>query len=372
MSDVAKRKGELVARALIGSWRKQPPPLELTPIELEEVAPLLYGSGAAGLAWKRLKSSQLKEHPSATVLHQGYRLLWLESVIQEQRIAKVFRVLRGASVEPILAKGWSAARVYPDSALRPHGDIDLLVRPSEFQRALDAARAPELLACSVDLHARFFELDDRAEEELFARSVELTLESEAVRVLSAEDQLALLAIHLLKHGAWRPLWLCDIAAAIEYRAPQFAWDICLGKSEKRARWIMTAIGLARLLLNADVSSAPISPDSIRVPKWLVDSVLREWATPFPSSQPPLNHSAPLATYFRQPSGMFKALRERWPNPILATVSINGDFNDLPRLPYQVGNCALRAGQFLWELPTRFRNSVSSASVSGEESGFPVH
>jgi hypothetical protein len=36
----------------------------------------------------------------------------------------------------------------------------------------------------------------------------------------------------------------------------------------------------------------------------------------------------------------------WPNSIEATVGVNGPFNEMPRLPFQVGNCAVRAFNFL--------------------------
>ena len=352
MSSPRKRKGELVARALSGSWRQQPPPLGVTLGELDEVTPLLYGSGAAGLGWQVVKSSNV-ESPSSEILHQAYRLLSLQAALNEQKIARVFRLLREASVEAVVAKGWAAARSYPEAALRPYGDIDLLV--SDYDRARDVLKAPELNDCSVDLHQRFTELEDRTTDDLFSRSILLTLDGEPVRVLGAEDQLALIAIHLLKHGAWRPLWLCDVAAAIEHRSPHFAWDICLGRNGKKAGWITAAIGLANRLLDADIDSVPVVSQAKRIPAWLSDNVLKQWATPYPVNQPPMSYSAPLAAYLRQPSGMIRALRERWPNPILATVSVNGEFNDLPRLPYQVGNCALRAGQFLSQLPQRLRN-----------------
>ena len=354
LSNSRKRKGELVAKALAGSWRRNPLPLDLSSAELDEVTPLLCGSGAAGLGWCRIRESALRTESSAAVLQQAYRLLSLQSAIHEQKIAKVFRLLRAVSVEAILAKGWAAARSYPDGALRPYGDIDLLVRPSDFEKAHQILSASDANDCWVDLHAKFSELEDRDIEDLFKRSLVQTVEGEPVRILSGEDQLALLAIHLLKHGAWRPLWLCDVAVAVEFRAPSFAWDVCLGKSVKKAGWITSAIGLAHRLLGADIASVPVAAYATRIPSWLADSVLKQWSAPFAVNQPPLSYAAPISTYLRQPSGMLKALRERWPNPILATVSVNGEFNELPRLPYQVGNCALRASQFLSQLTARLK------------------
>jgi hypothetical protein len=340
------RKGRLVATALSGSWREASGKVELSPSDLDEVTPLLYGSGAAALGWWRLRSTHLAGTVSGEVLHQAYRLQALQSAIHEQRIEKLFRLLRQASVTAIVAKGWSAARLYPDSALRPYGDIDLLVHPSDLAVAEDVLSSPEAKDCWVDLHQAFDEIDDRDLDQLFGRSVLVSLNNEIIRVLSSEDHLALLCVHMLKHGAWRPLWLCDIGAAIESLSSDFAWDICLGTNERKAGWISSALGLANRLLQADISSAPIAGEARSLPSWLEENVLKQWSTPFAINQPPMNHTAPMASYLKNPSGVVRALKERWPNPILATISINGEFNDFPRFPYQLGNCVMRAAKFV--------------------------
>ena len=318
------------------------------------MTPLLYGSGAAALGWWRLRSTSLEETASGEVLHQAYRLQALQSVIHEQKVEKLFRLLKQAAVEAVVAKGWAAARLYPDSALRPYGDIDILVEPTKLAAAEDVLNSPEAADCWVDLHKSFSEIDDRTTDHIFSRSVLVSLNGEDIRVLSAEDHLALLSVHLLKHGAWRPLWLCDVGAIIESLPSTFAWDICLGKNRTRASWIKSAVSLAHRLLRADIASVPSGVATRELPAWLEQSVLNQWATPFAINQPPMNHSAPMANYLRKPNGFVEAIRQRWPNPILATVSVNGEFNDLPRLPYQVGNCVMRAAQFLVEIPTRLR------------------
>ncbi|HEY7783338.1 MAG TPA: nucleotidyltransferase family protein [Pyrinomonadaceae bacterium] len=341
------RKGQLVATALSGSWRAtQLSPVGLSACHLDEVAPLLYGSGAAALGWWRLRSTDLAQTESGEVLHQAYRLQALQSAIHEQKIEKLFRLLRQASVNAIVAKGWSAARLYPDSALRPYGDIDILVHPSDFTTAEDVLKSPEARDCWVDLHHSFEEIDERKVEQLFSRSTLISLNQEMIRVLSAEDHLALLCVHMLKHGAWRPLWLCDIGAAVESLSPEFAWDVCLGTNARRANWITSALGLARRLLQADISLTPLATEAMSLPTWLEENVLKQWAAPFAINQPPMNHTAPMITYLRNPSGVVRALKERWPNPILATISINGELNDFPRFPYQIGNCVMRAARFL--------------------------
>ncbi|HXD31038.1 MAG TPA: nucleotidyltransferase family protein [Pyrinomonadaceae bacterium] len=356
-----KTRGHLVSSILTGSWRDSDfPPLELSELQLDEVTPLLYGSGAGALGWWRLRSSHLGKTASTELLHQAYRLLTLQSAIHEEKIAKVFKLLRESSIEPILIKGRAAAELYPDRALRPYGDIDLLVRPSQFQVALEILAQPGAKDCWVDLHKDLDELDDRSLDKLFERSRLLSVKGEKIRVLSLEDHLALLAIHLLKHGAWRPLWLCDVGAAIESLPADFDWSVCLGENSKRVGWIKTAISLSQNLLGARVENLP-SDIPVLLPTWLVESVLRHWEQPFAINQPPMSHPLPIFTALRKPGMFVEALRQRWPNPILATTSVNGKFNNVPRLPYQLGNCLIRTGRLLLNLPRVFSSRKGSLS-----------
>jgi hypothetical protein len=137
----AARKGSLVAEVLAGAWRASAPPsLQISERELDEVTPLLYDSGTAALGWRRVSKTQLRASSSAEVLHQAYRLQSLQSEIHEQKITKVFRLLRQAQVEAILGKGWATARMYAEKALRPYGDIDICVRPEHFKLAEETLR----------------------------------------------------------------------------------------------------------------------------------------------------------------------------------------------------------------------------------------
>ena len=64
----------MVARILAGAWRTSPPPLDLSRAALVAAAPLLVASGAAGLAWWRLRGSPLAEAAEEAGLRQAYRL----------------------------------------------------------------------------------------------------------------------------------------------------------------------------------------------------------------------------------------------------------------------------------------------------------
>jgi Uncharacterised nucleotidyltransferase len=346
MTGTSRAQGELVARALRGAWRaKDLPPFDLSEAELDQITPLLMGSGAAALGWRVVDRSPLRESSSGELLHQAYRLQSLQSEIQQQKIEKAFRLLREAALEAILAKGWAAAGLYPHRTLRPYGDIDICVRSRDHQAVSELFNSPEGQDCWIDLHRQFSEIGNRTVEELFSRSNVQRVGQEEVRVLGDEDHFALLCIHLLKHGAWRPLWLCDVAAAMESPSPHFDWELCLGRDIIRASWIQSACGLAQRLLGASTDNLPPNMQTLAVPEWLADTVVHQWSNPFARYQAPMNHPVPMADAWRRPSSLIDGLRQRWPNPIMATISVHGRLNDLPRLPYQLANCFTRAVRF---------------------------
>lgn len=347
-------RGRLVALALAGAWRRSPTAPEISAEELVEVTPLLLGSGAGALGWWRVRHSDLRSSSAALELQQAYRLCTLHAAIHEREIEQVFVLLRSAGVEPILVKGWAIARVYPEAGLRPYGDIDLCVRPEQYLTARGVLESPRGRGYWVDLHEGLVKLDDRDLDDVYARSQLVKLGEVDVRVLGPEDHLRVLCVHLLRHGAWRPLWLCDIAAAVEFRPADFDWDRCLSSNSRRADWVACSIGLAHQLLGAQVDDTPVAWRAKHLPTWLIPNVLEQWETPYPMCQAPMRYPEPMATYVRHPNGAFQALRKRWPNAIEATVSVEGPLNELPRLPFQLAHCFSRAARFLTHLPALLR------------------
>jgi hypothetical protein len=337
---------------LAGSWRRFPPTLDCSAAELEEITPLLLKSGAAALAWRRVCRSELQGVPAADDLHQAYRLNTLHNIIKERIIERAFTLLRSIEVEPILVKGWAAARLYPEQGLRPYGDIDLCVRPEQFAEAETALKTLPNIQYEVDLHCGFAKFGGGSVEAIYARSRLVRLGETEVRVLSAEDHLRFLSIHMLREGAWRPLWLCDIAVAIESRSTDFDWDHCLTENRRLAEWVICALRLAQQLLDADLSHTPAAQQTKQLPRWLVPTILKEWESQFPSMSE--RHRAPLGGYLHHPAGILKGLRHRWPNPIEATIDMRAPFNGLPRLPLQFGNCVTRTAKFAARLPKLLR------------------
>lgn len=342
------RRGSRVAEVLAGTWRDAPPPL-LSRGALAEVTPLLLKSGAGGLGWWRVRHSDVRGTRAAFRLRQAYRLHSLQAALHERQIERSVALLRSASVDPLLGKGWAAARLYPVPGLRPYGDIDLYVPAAQHSCARETLTAPRDEAYPVDLHRGFHELDDRRAEDLYGRSRSVEIGRTEVRTFGPEDHLRLLSLHLLRHGAWRPLWLCDIAAALESRTPEFDWDYLRRGSRRRSHWVACVLELAHRLLGARLDDVPAIWRR-DLPRWLVPSVLRQWG----SVETPHGCRTAMASYLRRPAGVLEALRVRWPNAIEATVAVGGPFNDLPRMPFQVAECLARTARFVARLPRELR------------------
>ena len=351
-----KSVGRLLAAFLSGAWRDTLPEVLISGEELSEIAPLLMGSGAGALAWWRIHRSGLSVSPAGAELQEAYRLHTLHALLYKQKIKRAFSILRAASVEPILIKGWANARLYPETGLRPYGDVDLCVSPDDYEAAAELLLArPEGRECTVDLHKALGRLDGRSWDEFYARSIVVNLDDVSVRILSPEDHLHILCVHMLEDGAWRPIQLCDIAAATEAIDSSFDWSVCLGKDTKRAKWVACAIGLAHSILGARINDCPIEVRKARMPRWLVPTLLHHWERPCLE-----DHRPPelIMKTLRRPSRVPKALALRWPDPIGATIRLRGSFNQCPRLPFQIGDYVIKNGKFLMRLPRLIKSAIT--------------
>lgn len=262
-------------------------------------------------------------------------------MLHEHAVGRSFALMRAQGVAPVLGKGWAAARLYPDPALRPYGDVDLYVRAEQYAVALKAAATPDA-DCPIDLHSGFAELDDRTPGQIEEKSVSAEADGTSVRMFGPEDHLRLLCLHALRHGMLRPVWLCDVAAAVEGRAASFDWDRFLWGDARRTRWAVAALGLAHRVLGARLDGTPIARPARRIPRWMSAAVRAEWASPRPTQ----GARMPMGATMRRPRAVLKALGTRWPNAIEATVGMGGSFDAWPRLPIQVAECARRSVRFI--------------------------
>lgn len=341
----AKSAPLLLAAALTGSWRASPPGPELSCEELARVVPLLVGSGAAALACWKARGSPLHDCEAAQTLKQAYHTQALRSALQEWEVEHVFALLRSAGVEPVLLKGRAAAELYPERGLRPPGDIDLCVRPEQLEAARAALWGPGRLGTAVvDLKHDGDALSGAGGwDALYARTRLSNLNGTKVRVLGREDQLRFLCLHLLRHSAYRPVWLCDVAAAFESAPTDFDWEIALGDDALKRGWVVCVIDLARRLLGARRADVPEELKAARAPAWLVAEVLRQWERPTTADRLPRE---PMAASLRRPWRIPSAMFGRWPDPVRAFVGLRLPFDERARLPRQFKFYAVRSAAFL--------------------------
>lgn len=359
----------LVAGILTGAWRVSPPPCDLTLAEIERVTPLLTMSGGTGLGWRRVK--EMPVAAEAATLRGSAQLLALEERVNQIALSEVCALLNSAGVTPMIFKGWAAARSYPESWVRPYGDFDLLVRETDLAKARSALSAAATRSgsnddfampfgprghCSVDLHHRLDSYYAADTEALFARARSAAVAGGTLLMPSPEDHLRLCAIHMFRHGAWRPLWLCDVAAMSEAAGGDFDWGLCLGNRPAAAAWTAAAVVLAHRLLGAHCDHLPPRVRNQSIPGWLEATVLRHWQNPHGG------HFVPASAFrWRDPAA---SLKGRWADPITATIWSGGFPSSGPRLPWKVAHCLMAIGRGVkrrvrrsgrrpsWRLPRR--------------------
>ncbi len=196
---------------------------------------------------------------------------------------------------------------------------------------------------AVDVHAGVADLDDRTYEGLQARTQLVPLGRQSIRVLGPEDQLRHLALHLMRHGAWRPLWLCDLAVLLEQLPASFDWDYCVSGRPYLRDWVVAALGLAGRLLDANVQ--PVGPlRGAFNARWLADTVLHLWSRGSDANDAVVD---PIMSSLGSWQALRRAIRQRWPNPIRAALKLRlSPFGRWPAPLVQATAFASRGWQFL--------------------------
>lgn len=335
-----------MASVLRQSWRSTPPVFSGTDSDLDVAVPILTATGAASLAWWRLRQSFRSATRFDEDLKDAFRTHSLQAALHERAIRTVLAELSASGVDSLLVKGWSVARTYAEPALRPYGDIDLCV--TDLDAARTALAGDAMLQHNVDLHEGGQHLIDVPFDAVIAASRTVDLDGVKVRIPSPEHHLRILCLHLLYHGAWRPLWLCDIGASMELVGEDFDWAVFLGTDSVRAGWMTSTLRLAESVLGADLSRAPAAVRNATLPGWLERSVLREWSR----SHRWTSARTLGASIARRPwAAPFEIVR-RWPDPIRASVAFGAPFDRGWRTPYQLRYSL-----------TRFRNVASQLRES---------
>jgi hypothetical protein len=404
----AQDAGVNVARLLSGAWRENPAPSSefqvsssrnqqqsphLSEPELNEITPLLCGLGAGALAWHKIRNTPLANTASGEELHEVYRRQRLSALLHERDLFEVLTLFRAEGIDAVLVKGWAIARRYPDPALRSYGDLDFCVAPAQFAKAQAVLKRVQTLEGPfVDLHSGFGKIGVGKQlrskptadwDELYARSQIVYLDKPTaeskfqvpdcrfqipdskdqsptkdqtgfpVRILGDEDHLRILCLHLLRSGARRPVWLCDVALIIDRLrswdfdlCSSFDWEVCLGRNPVHAEWVGIAVRLAHELLGVDISHTPFA--GLELPSWLAPAVLKQWSAV--GGQWPVEKQRPSR---KQSPRALRTLLARWDNPIRAVAAVGGQFDERSRLRYRLAELIARTP----EVPDHLRRLI---------------
>jgi Uncharacterised nucleotidyltransferase len=324
-------RGQRIATLLEGAWRAAPPPLALPAAQLASIVPKLVGTGTGGLAWWKTRGLDPQCVPALDTLAACHRLHCLEAFMLEVRLHEVVQTLRhNDGIEPLLAKGWAVARLYPAPGLRPYGDFDLHIEKQRLSGRL-YTEDYQPMASWLDLHQDLPEMPDRSFTEAFRRAELVPLRSTVIRVLGPEDHLRLLCLHFVRHGGWRPLWLCDIAALAESLPPGFDGDYFWSGEPRYGLWVRAVLGLAQRLLGARLPDK-LAGGTDEGCAWLQTAVLQTWGSRAIGDSL-TRDQRPFRSHLLRPWGLWRAVRCRLPNAIEASFHLEQRADELPRLAW---------------------------------------
>jgi hypothetical protein len=168
-----------------------------------------------------------------------------KSLMLSRELIRIVNELSAAGIEVMPYKGLALAEaLYGDIALRQSGDIDLLIRavdlarvrealtnlgftqqlrwsPAEersylksgYECVFDGAAGRNLLEVQWAIQPRFYAVDFDMEQ-LFRRSVVVSVAGRPTKTPSLEDLFIILSLHAAKHVWGRLIWICDLARII--------------------------------------------------------------------------------------------------------------------------------------------------------------
>lgn len=256
----------LVGQALGGSAPASLP--ILTADEWARFSELATAHRVQPLAYQALKAGAATVPPDVmSRLQAEAQRCWIHSTMLAQELARISRLLGGEGIPLAAMKGPAlAAQVYESVTARTMGDLDILVRPSDFARAralLEAggfvweetvAALPLFYQALYARQARHFtfrhrrlgyplEVHVRASsgpayfpipvEELLADAQPVSVAGVDVPTLSLRHHFLFVAAHGAKHGWWRLQWVADFAA-FSQRCPAWFHEASVGDGLARA------------------------------------------------------------------------------------------------------------------------------------------
>lgn len=232
------------------------------------------------------KLTHVETSPLAKLCQIQYRKVWIHNELQLQRTKIILSELVKDGIRPILLKGAALLyQYYVDAGIRFMSDVDLLVKPSEYKRAVEIVlefgfqpRTIHFPAVSLeftkgvsfyhprwknflDLHCRLFNcwIQESITEEYFnaAQSIELEASGKSIHCLTLcpTDQF----FHVCSHGqiAGEHLhfrWVADALTIIENEKNLFDWKRLVHIAEQQgvSRFTWLALDYLKQVWDIDI------------------------------------------------------------------------------------------------------------------------
>ncbi len=258
LEPAAQTAGLFLSACLRAQW--DPGALdELAELPLpEDLVKTARDSNLAPLLYSVLRGRGLLPPAVEEELRREYYRSAAHAMVLWQELETALRALAAEQIQVIVLKGAALAEaVYGNPALRPMGDLDLLVRERDVPTALRALEALGYAPISLEAHAG---MALESENEVGLRGARAVVEihwslldspyyqshlpgewfwetawplhigAQSALTLGPEAQLLYLGAHLLLHhsgGPFQLLWLHDIAAVLHRYGEQVDWDVLL-------------------------------------------------------------------------------------------------------------------------------------------------
>ncbi|MBX3299093.1 MAG: nucleotidyltransferase family protein [Acidobacteria bacterium] len=248
---------------------------------------------------------------------------------QEVEIARAYDTLSVFTGELLFIKGYFLGRYYPAEIFRDCSDVDVAVDHDAYGQILDSLGHRELTSLKIDLHSELRHLDSLDWDDIYASSIEVEIEGRQIRTPCPEDHVRIAAVHWLTDGGEYKHRLWDVYHLIDANRSSFNWSRCLDVvSATRRRWIVCVIGLAARYLGLDLSGTPIESEARNLPLWMTKRLEKEWESDV--------RLVPLHSILRDRHRLWQQIRKRVPpNPIQATIDVEGSLDSNVRFHYQI-------------------------------------
>jgi len=211
--------------------------------------------GVLPLLGQALAQQEASIPPDALgALNEGRQANTIKSLLVARELIRILDHLKQRNLDVIPYKGPVLAQLaYGDIALRKSGDIDLLIRASQFRAvcsaatelgftphlhlssveekaylqsgyeySFDGAAGPNLLEVQWAIQPRFYSVAFDVEG-LFDRAIEIEVAGQPMKTLSTEDLILVLSVHAAKHVWGRLVWLSDIARLASCLSVDWNW-----------------------------------------------------------------------------------------------------------------------------------------------------